>query len=82
VVLIQPTDEDLELMGRNWMSGERRHDVIELAIRTVGEQLGEPALRDALSGLPVGEPHKIERPDGPPSSWPPITPAARRKQAA
>jgi hypothetical protein len=82
VVLIQPTEEDLELMGRNWMSSDRRHDVIELAIRTVGEQLREPALRDAVSGLPAGEPHKIERPDGPPSTWPPITPAVRGTRAA
>jgi NTE family protein len=82
VVLIQPTEEDLELMGRNWMSRERRHDVIELAMRTVGDQLREPAVRDALRGLPPGEPHKIERPDGPPSTWPPITPAVRGKRAA
>jgi hypothetical protein len=69
-------------MGRNWMSRERRHDVIELAMRTVGDQLREPAVRDALRGLPPGEPHKIERPDGPPSTWPPITPAVRGKRAA
>jgi hypothetical protein len=69
-------------MGRNWMSGERRHEVIELAIKTVGEQLREPEVREGLRGLPEGEAHKIDRPDGPPSTWPPITPAARGKQAA
>jgi NTE family protein len=82
VVLIQPTEEDLQLMGRNLMSRERRHDVIEHAIRTVGEQLREPSVRRALRGLPPGEAHKIERPEGPPSSWPPIGPAARRERAA
>ena len=35
VVLIQPTAEDLEIMGGNLMSSKRRHDVIELATRTV-----------------------------------------------
>jgi NTE family protein len=79
VVLIQPTEDDLDLMGRNWMSRERRHDVIELAIRTVGEQL--EAL-DELRGLPEGEPHKLERPPGHPSTWPPIGPVLRGERAA
>jgi NTE family protein len=82
VVLIQPTGEDLQLMGRNWMNSERRHDVIELAIKTVGEQLRESEVRESLSGLPEGEPHKLDRPDGPPSSWPPIAPAGRGERAA
>jgi hypothetical protein len=82
VVLIQPTEEDLAIMGRNWMSRQRRHDVIEKAIRTVGEQLEQDEIADAISGLPEGEPHKIERPAGPPSTWPPIVPAVRRERAA
>jgi NTE family protein len=79
VVLIQPTDEDLALIGRNPMSRKRRHDVIELAMRTVDEQLdGIPELR----GLPKGEPHKIERPSGHPSTWPAIGPSLRGERAA
>jgi NTE family protein len=79
VVLIQPTDEDLALIGRNPMSGKRRHAVIELAMRTVAEQLDSI---EGLHGLPKGEPHKIERPGGHPSTWPAIGPSLRGERAA
>ena len=65
-------------MGRNWMNTERRQHVIETAERTVAEQLRRPEIRTLLAGLPPGEPHKISRPSGPPSSWPEMRPAARR----
>jgi NTE family protein len=39
VVLIQPLADDLALMGRNLMRRKGRHDVIEMARRTVAEQL-------------------------------------------
>ncbi|MFL5894193.1 MAG: patatin-like phospholipase family protein [Thermoleophilaceae bacterium] len=77
VVLLQPVAEDLVLMGRNLMRRKRRHDVIEMARRTVAEQLREPGVAEVLRGLPPGEPHKIARPDGDPSTWPPIGAAAR-----
>jgi NTE family protein len=82
VVLIQPTAADLSVMGRNLMSPERRDQVIATAEETVAEQLRDPALRARLDGLPAGEPHKIRRPTGPPSSWPAIGPAARRAAAS
>jgi NTE family protein len=82
VVLIQPTEEDLQTMGRNWMSARRRHEVIELASSTVAEQLRAPELKAVLRRLPRGEPHKIARPPGPPSSWPPLGSAVRGRQAA
>ena len=83
VVLIQPTAEDLELMGGNLMNGERRHDVIELATRTVAEQLRRADVHDALAGLPPGDPDRIRRPQGPPSTWPrPTWIAAREAPAA
>jgi len=78
VVIIEPTADDHAVMGRNWMSADRRQDVIETAERTVADQLRDPAIRALLAGLPKGEPHKISRPSGPPSSWPEIRPAARR----
>jgi NTE family protein len=81
VVLIEPTEEDRKAMGRNMMSGSRRQQVIETAERTVAEQLRRPELRELLSGLPKGEPHKIRRPEGPPSSWPELAPAPRRARA-
>ncbi|MEK6229696.1 MAG: patatin-like phospholipase family protein [Actinomycetota bacterium] len=74
VVLVQPVADDLVVMGRNLMSGKRRNEVMKTAERTVAEQLREPATAAALHELPEGEPHKLRRPDGPPSSWPPIVP--------
>ena len=34
-------------------------------------------VQEAMSDLPPGETHKIARPPGPPSTWPPVGPAAR-----
>jgi NTE family protein len=76
VVFIQPGAEDLAVMGRNLMSPERRHLVIETAAHTVVEQLRGPLGR-SLERLPEGEPHKIRRPAGPPSTWPRLTPIRR-----
>jgi hypothetical protein len=81
-VLVQPTREDLDVMGVNLMSTRRRHEVIETAIRTVTEQLRAPAVRDLLAGLPEGEPHKIERPPGHPSTWPQVLPHQRVERGA
>jgi hypothetical protein len=58
-------------MGPNLMSRRNRHPVIETAIRTVGEQLREPGNRELLTDLPPGNPYRVRRPDGPPSTWPP-----------
>jgi NTE family protein len=65
VVIIEPTPDDHAVMGLNWMSRERRREVIETAERTVAEQLRRPDLREALSGLPRGPAHKIRQPPGP-----------------
>ena len=78
VVVIEPTAEDHAAMGRNWMSVERRQQVIDTAEETVAEQLRRPEVMDLLSGLPRGEPHKISRPSGPPSTWPAMRSALRR----
>ena len=82
VVLVQPVADDLAVMGRNLMSNQRRNEVIETAVRTVTEQLRQPDTRSRLAGLPAGSPHKIARPDGPPSTWPEIVPAAASTHAA
>ena len=75
LVLIQPLAEDLDTMGPNLMSTRRRHEVIEVAMRTVAEQLRRVENRELLAGLPAGEPHKLARPPGPPETWPPLRPA-------
>jgi NTE family protein len=74
VVLIQPTREDLDVIGRNLMSGRRRNEIIGTATQTVRRALREPAVAEKLAGLPEGEPHKIARPAGPPEQWPDIGP--------
>jgi hypothetical protein len=68
-------------MGRNWMSSERRQQVIDTAEETVARQLRSPEIRELLRGLPAGEPHKIRRPSGPPSSWPELAGSAARRAA-
>jgi hypothetical protein len=78
VVIIEPTAEDHAAMGHNWMNSERRQDVIDAAEETVAKQLQHPAIRKLLDGLPGGEPHKISRPSGPPSSWPEMRSSVRR----
>ena len=70
VVLIQPTGDDLEAMGPNLMRSANRNRVIEVARRTVAEQLRDPQNRELLAGLPKGDPRRIRRPEGPPSEWP------------
>jgi len=70
VVLIQPQPRDHEAMGPNLLSRRNRNPVIRTAIETVGEQLRDPKIAELLSSLPAGEPHKVRRPDGPPSTWP------------
>ena len=77
VVLVQPVTEDHRAMGPNLMSTRNRNPVIETAIETVSRQLREPEVREALAVLPPGEPQKVARPPGPPSSWPEIGPATR-----
>jgi NTE family protein len=81
VVLIEPTAEDNAAMGRNLMTASRRQEVIEIAERTVLEQLRRPETRALLDGLPAGEQHKIRRPEGPPESWPRMAPAGRTAAA-
>jgi hypothetical protein len=57
-------------MGPNLMSRRNRQRTIEVAQRTVAEQLRRPENRAALEGLPPGRAEKIHRPDAPPSEWP------------
>ncbi|MDQ6651057.1 MAG: patatin-like phospholipase family protein [Actinomycetota bacterium] len=71
VVLIQPVAADLEQMGGNMMSVRRRHAVLATALETVAAQLGATELRARLTGLPAAPEHRVRRPPGPVSSWPP-----------
>jgi hypothetical protein len=57
-------------MGPNLMARGNRNKVIEVARRTVAEQLCEPTNRERLAELPPGDPRKVHRPEGPSSEWP------------
>src|SRR3954447_15151873 len=70
VVLVQPSAEDLAVMGPNPMSRARRHATIETAIRTTAAALRDPEVAAKLRDLPQGAEHVRRRPDGPASDWP------------
>jgi NTE family protein len=81
VLLIEPTAADRRAMGPNLMSASRRQQVIETAAQTVREQLRRPEAQALLKDLPPGEPHKVRRPAGPPSTWPPLRPSSDAERA-
>jgi NTE family protein len=81
VILIQPTVHDLDLMGGNLMSSRRRHDVIQMAVRTVSDHLRESGVGERLSRLPAGNPYLVRRPAGNPSAWPNLRAVARERWA-
>jgi len=81
VVLMQPTVPDLDVMGTNLMSGRRRHEVVETAVRTVTNHLRKSGVGARLAELPSGDPRLVRRPEGPPSSWPDFRAAARERWA-
>lgn len=64
VVLIQPSVHDLDAMGTNLMNGRRRNEVIDVAVRTVGERLRAPELRARLRDLPAGSGPLVREPAG------------------
>jgi NTE family protein len=78
VILIQPTDEDLAVMGTNLMSRRRRNEAIATAQRTVSGQLAAHPQRPLLDELPPGRPERIERPAGDPADWPSLLDLATR----
>lgn len=79
VVLLQPTVHDLDVMGGNLMNSRRRHEVIQTAVRTVGEHLERSPVGERLAQLPAGDPRLVRRPEGPPAGWPDFRQAARER---
>jgi len=71
VILVQPTHEDQAAMGYNYMSNRNRNEVIETAVISTTTLLRETALGTELRALPAAPPHQVQRPTGPPSTWPP-----------
>ncbi len=62
VILIQPTGEDLAVMGPNLMSAKRRNEAIEVARRTVAAQLAEPRQSRAARRPAAGRPAQDQPP--------------------
>jgi len=79
VILIQPTVHDLDVMGTNLMSRERRHDVIETAVQTVTDHLRDSPVGERISRLPQGLPELVRRPPGPAVTWPDARSLARQR---
>ena len=67
VVIFEPSAADLDVMGSNFMSTRRRHQVIESALKSVTLTIGRRQAQ--LEGLPKGDPGRVRRPAGPPSEW-------------
>jgi len=81
VILIQPTIQDLDVMGTNLMSAKRRHEVIEVAVQTVSKHLRELEIRARLRELPPGEPVLVRRPPRPLAQPPDFDRLARERWA-
>lgn len=82
VILIQPTVRDLDAMGTNLMSAKRRHQVIEVAARTVTDHLRQPEVTARLRRLPTGDPMLVKRPPGALTPRPEFESLARRRWVA
>jgi len=78
VVLIQPTDRDLDAMGVNLMSNRNRNEVIEVARETTAAQLAEPDVAGQVAGLPEGDPDMTRRPTRSSYEWPGIAELSSR----
>jgi len=78
VVLIQPTDRDLQTMGVNLMSRKNRNSTIEVARETVAEQLVASGVGQKLEDLPPGDPDMVRRPGSPTYEWPGIEELSER----
>jgi NTE family protein len=70
VLLIEPSAEDLEVMGLNYMSRRRVDGALRSAVKTTGSALRHSELASALESLPSGAAERIRRPDSSPSTWP------------
>ena len=81
VILIQPTADDLAVMGANLMSTKRRNEVIATARHTVARQLRWPPHEKLLAELPPGDPDMVRRPSDDPSTWPRLAEIAERIRA-
>jgi len=70
VLLVEPSAEDLRVMGFNYMSRRRAHEVVKTAVRTTSAALRKAEVGNLLRELPSGAGDRLRRPPGHPSTWP------------
>ncbi len=70
VFLIEPSANDLRIMGFNYMSRRRLDQVAAAGQRTTVDALRAGELGTQLRTLPRGAPVRLRRPDSDPSAWP------------
>jgi NTE family protein len=81
VVLLQPTADDLRVMGSNLMNRRRRPEVVKTAVRTVTEKLRQTPLGERLAEvLEPGDPLLVRRPEER-ASWEDLRAAAAHRFA-
>ena len=70
VLLLEPSADDLNVMGLNYMSRRRVGRVMSSAIATTTAALRGSAAAGVLRSLPPGATDRIRRPRTSPASWP------------
>ena len=70
VLLLEPSAEDLKVMGFNSMSRRRVDQVVKAAVKTTSAALRKTEVGRWLRELPSGATDRLRRPPGHPSTWP------------
>ncbi len=70
VLLVEPSAEDLKVMGFNYMSRRRVNQIVRTAVRTTSASLRKTEVGSRLRELPSGASYRLRRPPGHPSTWP------------
>jgi NTE family protein len=70
VLLLEPSAEDLRVMGFNYMSRSRVNQIVKTAARTTSAALRKDDVGRPLRELPAGARDRLRRPPGHPSTWP------------
>ncbi len=70
VLLLEPDQSDIKVMGFNYMSRKNVDRVVESAVRNTTAVLRGTDIGRRLRGLPSGAPARLRRPSQDPSKWP------------
>lgn len=70
VILLEPSADDIRIMGFNYMSRRNLERVVQTAMRTTTEALAGTDIGRQLMALPRGAAQRLRPPDSQASSWP------------